>query len=190
MYLIRHGQSEFNLRFSQTGRDPGIIDAPLTKRGVEQAEGAAKHFLSMKSTEQRLKAPKRIIASPYTRALQTAAPIAKALGLPITVNALLGERRLYSCDVGTELPLLKNKFVDCDFASVEKNNWWPAANESDDDIAARVHAFHTLENLAREEELGEALIVSHWYFIFTLSALDCENCQIVWRDNKGAFHRQ
>src|SRR6185369_10745659 len=125
MYLLRHGQSEFNLRFSQTGRDPGIVDAPLTKRGTEQAEGAAKHFLNLKNTDQRLKAPTRIIASPYTRALQTATPIAKALGLPITVNALLGERRLYSCDIGTEIPLLKNKFAHCDFSGVEKNTWWP-----------------------------------------------------------------
>jgi len=41
MILLRHGQSEFNLHFSATKRDPGIPDPVLTPLGHEQAEAAA-----------------------------------------------------------------------------------------------------------------------------------------------------
>src|SRR5262245_52225028 len=108
MFLLRHGESEFNRHFAQTGRDPGIRDAPLTERGAGQAEAAARHFLHMKNNPGRMKAPVRILSSPYTRALQTAEPIARALGLSIQVSPLLGERRLYSCDEGTCLRDLKS----------------------------------------------------------------------------------
>lgn len=37
LYLLRHGQTEFNLQ----GRVQGRCDAPLTELGVEQAHGAA-----------------------------------------------------------------------------------------------------------------------------------------------------
>ena len=42
MILLRHGQSEFNLRFTATRRDPGIEDARLTEYGHHQAEQAAR----------------------------------------------------------------------------------------------------------------------------------------------------
>jgi glucosyl-3-phosphoglycerate phosphatase len=186
MFLIRHGESEFNRHFAQTGRDPGIRDAPLTKRGNEQAEAAARHFLQLKNNPGRMKAPKRILSSPYTRALQTATPIAKALNLSIEVIPLLGERRLYSCDEGTPLCDLKKSWETYDFSRLEKEEWWPPKHESDEDIAGRVRAFLALENGGNDD----TLIVSHWYFIFTLSELDCDNGQTIWRDEKGRFHRQ
>ena len=41
MILLRHGQSEWNLRFTEAREDPGIPDAPLTPLGREQAGAAA-----------------------------------------------------------------------------------------------------------------------------------------------------
>ena len=69
MILLRHGQSEFNLHFTATRRDPGIVDPRLTELG---------HAAGRRRRPQRSPArgSRRIIASPYTRALQTAAPIA------------------------------------------------------------------------------------------------------------------
>ena len=72
MILLRHGQSEFNLHFSATRRDPGIVDPRLTELGHIQAADAIRRLAGERIT--------RIIASPYTRALQTAAPLAEALG--------------------------------------------------------------------------------------------------------------
>src|SRR5271166_1463063 len=68
MILMRHGQSEFNAHFTATRKDPGIVDAPLTDLGHAQARAAAE--------ELKHEALRRIVTSPYTRALQTAAPIA------------------------------------------------------------------------------------------------------------------
>ena len=70
MILLRHGQSEFNLHFSATRRDPGIIDPHLTELGRTQAQDAAQALMGQ--------GIERIIVSPYTRALQTARPVAAA----------------------------------------------------------------------------------------------------------------
>jgi glucosyl-3-phosphoglycerate phosphatase len=70
MFLLRHGQSYFNLHFTPTRIDPGIEDPELTELGVAQAHAAAVQLADVPLS--------RIIISPYTRALQTAEPIVKA----------------------------------------------------------------------------------------------------------------
>src|SRR3954465_9723042 len=94
MILLRHGQSEFNLHFGATRRDPGIIDPRLTELGHRQAEEAAQQLMGQ--------GIRRIIASPYTRTLQTARPIAAALALPVTIDPIVRERYAFACDVGTQ----------------------------------------------------------------------------------------
>src|SRR5690348_2721868 len=93
MILLRHGQSEFNLHFGATRRDPGIIDPRLTELGHRQAAEAVQQLGSERIT--------RIIASPYMRALQTAAPISEALGLKVLVNPIVRERYAFACDIGS-----------------------------------------------------------------------------------------
>ncbi|MDX1921560.1 MAG: histidine phosphatase family protein [Alphaproteobacteria bacterium] len=191
MYFVRHGQSEFNVVYSATLQDPGIRDAPITKRGADQALGAAKHLKSRPIT--------KIICSPYTRALQTADIIAKHLGIKeMMAEPLAGERRLFTCDIGTPLSQLRKKWPSVDFTRVEnahsdnnsggRDEWWPASDESDDDIARRVNAFAKLYTGAVDAHT--TLVVSHWYFIFTLSGKDTENAQIVRLDEKGIYHRE
>ena len=41
MFLLRHGQSYFNLHFTETRIDPKIEDPELTDLGVAQAHAAA-----------------------------------------------------------------------------------------------------------------------------------------------------
>src|SRR5690242_6893496 len=91
MILLRHGQSEFNLHFTATRRDPGIVDPRLTPLGHEQAAAAAEVLKEERIT--------RIVVSPYTRALQTAAPVAAALGVPVTVDPIVRERYAFACDI-------------------------------------------------------------------------------------------
>ena len=178
MHFIRHGQSVFNVAFNETGRDPGVRDAPLTPRGHEQAEAAAHHFAGKGFT--------KIICSPYSRALQTAKAISDLLQLPMIAQPLVGERRLYSCDIGTPRSDLAPLWPQVDFTAVTKNEWWPAKNESDDDINQRVKAFASMMS---EPAAAQTIIVSHWYFIFTLTGCDCENTSIVKRDEQGVFHK-
>ena len=179
MYFIRHGESEFNIVFAQTGRDPGVVDAPLTQKGAGQAGAAGRHLKKAGIA--------RILCSPYRRALQTASLIAETLKCPIAANPLLGERALYSCDVGRGHEILKAEFPHVDFAGLETGPWWPPLGETQSELEGRVAAFFALEN---DEGLNRStLIVSHWYFLFTLSSLDCDNGQVLWRDEKGRFHK-
>src|ERR1700744_2705161 len=121
MILLRHGQSEFNLHFGATRRDPGIIDPRLTELGHSQAAEAARLLAGKGIT--------RIITSPYTRALQTVSPIAKALGLKVSINPIVRERYAFACDVGTPRTELEQAWPEHDFSTVEEI-WWPPIEET------------------------------------------------------------
>ena len=77
MILLRHGQSWFNHHFTLTRRDPGIEDPALTPLGEQQAEEAADALADA--------GIRRILASPYTRALQTAAGVVAMLVVVVSV---------------------------------------------------------------------------------------------------------
>lgn len=180
MYFIRHGESEFNAVFAATGRDPGIRDAPLTVRGREQAR-AAGHLLKEAGIT-------RIVSSPYRRALQTAACVNETLNVPVALNPLMGERALYSCDIGTPRTPLLAEWPQVDAQGLTDEEWWPRQGETQDDLERRARAFLALEN---DEGLNATtLVVSHWYFLFALSGLDAENGEILWRDTKGRYHKR
>ena len=93
MILLRHGQSEFNRQFTLTRRDPGIEDPDLTELGHDQARLAAERLAEFDL--------RCCIVSPYTRALQTAAPIVAARSLSVTVDPRVRERYAFACDVGS-----------------------------------------------------------------------------------------
>src|SRR6185295_10708137 len=111
MILLRHGQSEFNLLFTQTKRDPGIVDPKLTPLGHAQAREAAVALAGA--------GVKRIIASPYTRALETAAPIAEKLKVPVVINPIVRERYAFACDVGTPRTELARTWPQHDFSAID-----------------------------------------------------------------------
>jgi probable phosphoglycerate mutase len=74
IYLVRHGQTEFNAE----GRFQGQLDSPLTPLGVEQARrcGATLKALIVQASSWTL------VSSPLGRTVRTAEIIAEALGLP------------------------------------------------------------------------------------------------------------
>jgi len=83
VYLVRHGEADY-----QPVRDRGwpgsAADlAPLSGLGVEQAREAADGLAGAGATA--------VVASPMTRALQTAAIVAVRLGLPVSVEFDLRE---------------------------------------------------------------------------------------------------
>ncbi|MGJ8637518.1 MAG: SixA phosphatase family protein [Phycisphaerales bacterium] len=73
VYLMRHGQAE---EHSPTGSD---ADRVLTQTGIEQARALSVYLLNKFSTEDKGDSV-QVIASPYTRTRQTAAPIWEAFG--------------------------------------------------------------------------------------------------------------
>jgi broad specificity phosphatase PhoE len=164
MILMRHGQSEFNLHFSATKKDPGIEDPRLTPLGQAQAEAAVQALASV--------GIRRILASPYTRAMQTAAPVARALGLPVLITPLIRERFHFACDIGTPRSVLASAWPEHDFGGIEEI-WWPDATESAEAVLARARDFRR-QSIERPD-WTHTLVVSHWAFILALSGTSLEN---------------
>ncbi|KDQ12849.1 hypothetical protein BOTBODRAFT_33997 [Botryobasidium botryosum FD-172 SS1] len=87
IYVARHGfrQNWVSTEWkTPTGLDR---DPPLAAHGVDQAKELAQHILSFPASKR----PTAIFSSPFYRCLQTAAPIAEALQLPIFVEHGIGE---------------------------------------------------------------------------------------------------
>jgi broad specificity phosphatase PhoE len=183
MILLRHGQSEFNLHFGATRRDPGIIDPQLTELGHAQAEEAARQLRGQDI--------RRIVASPYTRALQTARPVAAALNLPVTIDPIVRERYAFACDVGTTRQELARCWPEHDFSAIPET-WWPAEEETETAIVSRAARFRA--DIAARHDWAHTLVVSHWGFILSMTGQSVANgqwlrcdpnepapAQLVWR---------
>lgn len=85
-YFLRHGQTDKNLN----GCYQGTCETPLNPTGVAQAHAAAAALVGAGVT--------RIVASPLTRALRTAAIVAERVGAPIHLDRGLRERCFGSFD--------------------------------------------------------------------------------------------
>jgi len=168
MILLRHGQSAFNAAFTATRCDPGIPDPGLTELGREQARAAAEALKTVRLA--------RVVASPYTRALETAAIVAAVLDLPVIVNPLVRERRAFSCDIGTPASELARRWPDLDFHRLDEI-WWPAIEESEVEIEARAALFRA--EMATLADWSHTLVVSHWGFILALTGERTQNGQLL-----------
>ncbi len=85
LLLIRHGENEYVKSGKMAGRIPGVR---LNERGREQAQALAEALRGVPV--------QALYASPLERALETAQPIAEALGLPVQQ-----EPDLMDTDIGT-----------------------------------------------------------------------------------------
>jgi len=175
MILLRHGQSEFNMHFSRTRIDPGIIDPRLTDLGHQQAAEAAEGL-----GRQDIR---RIIASPYTRALQTAAPLAERLGLPIHVTPQVRERYAFTCDVGRPISIVAQEFPHVAFDGIE-DIWWPGTEEPEHAVITRAHGFRS--EIAAREDWAHTVVVSHWGFILAFTGRSMGNGEWLHTDPREA----
>lgn len=138
LYFIRHGLSELNVQ----GKFAGTTETPLTDEGRRQAKAAGQlarqHDIDL------------IVASPLSRALETAQIIAKEISYPadkILTNKLLIER---------------------DFGELEGKPWAPDLNldgfsdiETDDTLTERAHLALKWLNSFQADNI---LVVSHGAF--------------------------
>lgn len=88
LLLVRHGQTPTTGKVLP-GRAPGLH---LAARGIEQAEAVATRIAALHTAERPIAA---VYASPLERTRETAAPIARALGLRVR-----RARGLLECDFG------------------------------------------------------------------------------------------
>lgn len=176
MFLIRHGQTEFNRVFSATRRDPGIRDPPLTEIGRLQATAIARSL--------RLLSPGSLITSPYLRALETAEIVAEQLGVPITIEPLVAERFCFTCDVGSPLAELRARWPDLDFDHLP-DPWWPQLEETEEQISRRSQSFHCR---IQSEVWSEIAVITHWGFIRALTGLKVPNGAVLRIDPNRLDH--
>ncbi|MDB6083459.1 MAG: hypothetical protein JWN43_1340 [Gammaproteobacteria bacterium] len=167
MFVLRHGQSYFNLHFSETRVDPGIEDPELTPLGAEQAAAAARELADVALT--------RIIVSPYTRALQTAEPIRALHRVPVEIMHEVRERAAFVCDVGSAPVLLAARFPHHDFAHLPVQ-WWHDGVETLEDTVARADAFRAL--MTARDDSTTTLLVSHWAFLLALTGISLTNGEL------------
>ena len=175
MFLLRHGQSYFNLHFNATRVDPQIHDPELTPLGARQAAAAAQQLAGVALT--------RIIISPYLRALQTAEPVLAAHRATVHIMHEVRERAAYACDVGTAPDLLARRFPRHDFAHLPQQ-WWHEGIESAEATVTRANAFRAL--MAAREDSATTLLVSHWAFILALTGHSTANGEILEYDPQSA----
>ncbi|MFT9025434.1 histidine phosphatase family protein [Acetobacter indonesiensis] len=164
MIILRHCESEFNRLYTLTGRDPGVADPSLSQQGRDHAQRLVQELAAEPIT--------RILASPFTRALETAAPIAKALGITPEITPLVRERGMYSCDEGSPASALCAAWPRLDFEGLEEV-WWSDLPESDRALQNRVQRFRSF--MTAQPEAGQTLVVSHWWFLLGLCGDSLEN---------------
>jgi broad specificity phosphatase PhoE len=181
MILIRHGQSEFNVVFNRERRDPGIRDAPLTAHGKTQVQQAARDLAALMQQGRPIK---RLLASPYTRALQTAAIIAEALDLPLEVEPLVREHAAYHCDIGTPATALAEMWPGLSFDHLD-DVWWSALDETQAQLLERCRSFH--QRAAGWQDWQQIAVVSHWGFIRGLTGHEARNAELVEFDPRRQF---
>ena len=171
MFLLRHGQSYFNLHFTPTRIDPGIEDPELTELGLAQAHAAAAQLTEVRLT--------RIIVSPYMRALQTAEPILKFQQAPVDIMHEVRERAAFACDVGSPPELLAARFPHHDFKHLP-SPWWSNPVETLEATTLRADQFRAL--MATRNDAKTTLLVSHWAFILALTGKSLSNGDILEYD--------
>jgi broad specificity phosphatase PhoE len=76
LYLVRHGESDFDSREFVPGPRGDQWDPPLGARGREQAELLARRLLAMEP-------PTAVYASPLRRTRETVAPYARVAGIEV-----------------------------------------------------------------------------------------------------------
>ena len=168
MILVRHGQSEFNAAFSVSRIDPGIPDPRLTDEGRRQAAEAADTLAAMPI--------RHLVASPYTRAIETAEIISGVLGVPLTVDPVVGERAAFACDIGSMTSLLRAKWPHLRLDHLDEQ-WWPVMEEPEHALMVRCARFR--EAMAARDDWRHVAVVTHWGFIRGLTGRRVGNGAVV-----------
>lgn len=150
IYVIRHGQTELNIK----GLINGQIGDKLTAEGMEQAKNAAK---SLPGTI------KHIYSSPLNRAKQTAEILNADLNLPVTFHDELMEVNFGQLQGTPYLDKYKEKHLSLTY------DWGPTG-ENVEQVKTRV--LKVLREIQNESGDGEALIVAHGGIVYLLHFLE------------------
>ncbi len=141
LVLWRHGQTLWNVQ----NRFQGQTDIPLDQTGEEQAERAARLLAALR--------PAAIVSSDLSRALATAAPLARLTGLTVTTDKDLRERHGGAWEGLTNIEIRERY-------PLAYMSWDPPDGETSVVVADRAGA--ALDRVAESLAPGSlAVVVSH-----------------------------
>lgn len=162
LWLVRHGESQGNLadarahelgvdRLDLDVRDP---DVPLSPTGERQADALGAHLAGLAER------PTAVLASPFTRAADTARRAAEPLGLPVRFDERLRERDFGAFDGMTGRGIRERYPEEAARRELLGKFWYrPPGGESWADVALRVRSVLATEALRHDGE--RLLVVSH-----------------------------
>ncbi len=154
LWLVRHGQTDWNVE----GRYQGQTDVPLNPAGLQQAYAVAAELTG--------KPFDAVFSSDLQRARVTAEVIARALRLPVQIDARLRENNQGQWEGQNYRHL-----VDCFQAEMQARRddpygFRPPDGESVAEVAARVA--QAIDDVALAYPGGRVIIVSHALALATL----------------------
>lgn len=150
MYVIRHGQTELNVK----GLINGHIPDSLTVTGKKQARLASKNLPESIG---------HIYSSPLTRARQTADILNNELQVPITYHDELKEVGFGDLEGTPFLQEYQMKHTNLDY------DWGPSG-ENFNEVKERV--LRLMTEIRKETSEGQALIVAHGGIVRMLTFLE------------------
>ncbi len=171
IYLVRHGQTEGNL--TQKSQLP---EAPLSQEGRRQAECVAERFSRIHADA--------VIASPYLRTKETAAPIAKILGKEVRLAGVFRELHRPSEIVGMNFHSPEYHHV---IHEIEKNELDQNYRYSDEEtlFELEARARQALDFLITQPE-RDIVLVTHTVFLKMMFAAmmtgDARSAIILFRE--------
>lgn len=148
VYLIRHGETEWN----RERRIQGRRDTGLSPLGLIQAQQLAERFGEVEFD--------RVYCSPQLRAKQTAEIIVAGRAIPIAFDEALSERSL-----GKWEGLLVAD-VDSHFPE-ERNDPWYAPRDGESMVEVWDRSYAAWERVACGES-GTTLVISHTYVLLAM----------------------
>ena len=154
VYLIRHGETEWNI----TGRWQGILDPPLNEPGRKQAEKLAAH---LKDTPIQA-----IYSSDLSRAFDTAKMLGDALGLSLIVD-----KRLRELHIGVFQGLTKPEIIEKypeEFEAFMAQPFEHCITEGESRRQLQARVLEAWQELTARKDIQEIAIITHGGAIKTL----------------------
>lgn len=164
--VVRHAESEANRAKVLSGQTPEV---PLTDLGHSQARAAGEQL----ARELRGR-PVRILASPYTRTVETAKHIARALGVPeheIVTDPALRERSFGVLEGSHDIAMHKLPgyvLMQGKKAVRANEHWRPEGGESLEDVRQRVVPL--IDHHVRQYPGHHHVIVTHGHVVKAMHA--------------------
>ncbi len=191
LYIIRHAESANNRIAQQVDYDTFVatrsFDPPITELGFQQADLLAEHLATSEYLEfsrTAVKADRRgygitqLYCSPMRRAIQTAYPLSKMLGIPLTVWVDTHEQGgLFQGDPRTGeglrgFPGMGRSEILAQFPGVHlpdamtEEGWWPGHYEDRQECDERAERVaQRLRSLAITDPHARIGMISHGTFM-------------------------